>query len=214
MSNFKNLVVVNHPVIQDRLSFIRNKDTSSADFKQGLYEISLFLGYEVTKALPLSDLEVETPITTMVGAELKQGNPVIIPILRAGLGFTAGLETLLPRSSLGHIGVYRDEETKRPKEYLVKLPEIKNKQIIVADPMLATGHSAKYAIDLLVERGANPADICLMILVAAPEGVTVIEEAHPEVSIFTASLDERLNENAYIVPGLGDAGDRIFNTKQ
>ncbi len=210
--NFKNLHIVDHPVINDRLSYIRQKSTSSADFRCGIYEISLLLGFEATKNLPTKKISIETPVTNTEGQALAYGDPVIIPILRAGLGLSDGLQTLLPRASIGHIGVYRDEKTKRPKEYLVKLPDLANKKVILADPMLATGYSAKHAIDLLVERGVSPCDITLMILVAVPEGVSVIAEAYPEILIYTASLDDHLNEDAYIVPGLGDAGDRIFNT--
>ena len=209
---FKNLHILDHPVIQDRLSFIRAKSTSSADFRQGLHEIALFMGYEVTKSLPVKDIDVETPIQSMKGQALKHGFPVIVPILRAGLGLSQAMQELLPQSPMGHIGVYRDEETKRPKEYLVRLPDLANKKVIITDPMLATGYSAKHAIDIIADKGVRAEDIILMVLVAAPEGVEVIENAYPDVKVYTAALDVQLNEKAYIVPGLGDAGDRIFNT--
>lgn len=210
---FKTLNIIDHPIVQDRLSVIRDKDTSCADFKRILNDISVLMTYEVTRDLAMTTREVETPVTKMMAPVLAEPEPVIIPILRAGLGLSDGVKQVLTSAVYGHIGVYRDEETHRPVEYLVKLPkQITERDVILVDPMLATGYSAKFALDVLVREGVEPKNIKFMILVAAPEGVAVIEEHYPEVQMFTASLDEKLNEKAYIVPGLGDAGDRIFGT--
>lgn len=211
--NFKNLHIVDHPIVQDRLSTIRRKETSTCDFRRILREISLLMTYEATKNLPLTTQTIETPMTKMEAPVLAENEPVIIPILRAGLGLSDGVKDILTSAVFGHVGMARNEETHRPKEYLVKLPEeVKEGPVLVVDPMLATGYSAKYALDLLVERGVSPKQITLMVLVAAPEGVQVIEEAYPDIPVFTASLDDHLDENAYISPGLGDAGDRICGT--
>lgn len=211
---FENLHIVDHPIVQDRLSRMRQKETLHYDFKKYLHEISVLMAYEVTRDLALAPREIETPIQKMQTGFLAKAQPVIIPILRAGLGLSEGVGQVLPEAKTGHIGVYRDEETHRPKEYLIRLPDdIAGCDVIITDPMLATGYSAKYAMDILVDRGVVPSAMKLMILVAAPEGVRVIEEAYPEVAIYTAALDEKLNEDAYIVPGLGDAGDRIFGTE-
>ena len=172
------------------------------------------MGYELTRPLPLTTREIETPIQKMQAPVIEGKKPVIVPILRAGLGMAEGLEALMPAARIGHIGLYRDHETKEPVEYLVKLPNPEGRLFILVDPMLATGNSAKYALDVLIRHGADPKQIRFMALVAAPEGVQVLLEAHPQVPIFVAALDSHLNENAYIVPGLGDAGDRMFGTKQ
>lgn len=210
---FKTLNIIDHPIVQDRLSTIRNKETSCADFKRILNDISVLMTYEITKDLELTTKEIETPVTKMNAPVLANPEPVIIPILRAGLGLSDGVKQVLTSAVFGHIGVYRNEETHRPVEYLVKLPkQVKERDVILVDPMLATGYSAKFALDVLVREGVKPQNIKFMVLVAAPEGVKLIEKYYPDVRIFTASLDEKLNEKAYIVPGLGDAGDRIFGT--
>ena len=199
-------------MIQHKLSIMRQKETGSKDFRQLLTEIALLMGYEVTRDLPLSDIEIETPICKMTAKQVSGRKLAIIPILRAGLGMVDGLLTLIPVARVGHIGLYRDEETHKPVEYYCKLPEdINERLIIVTDPMLATGGSACDAISILKKRGCKK--IRLLCLVAAPEGVKAVQTAHPDVDIFVAAVDDHLNENAYIVPGLGDAGDRIFGTK-
>lgn len=203
------LHVINHPLIQHKLSIMRNKETGSKDFRELLKEISMLMGYEITRDLPLADIEIETPICKMTAKMIDGKKPVIVPILRAGLGMVDGLIALNPAVRIGHIGMYRDETTHMPVEYLCKLPEdIDKRLVIVADPMLATGGSATDAISLLKKRGCKR--IRLMCLVAVPEGINKVQQAHPDVDIYVAAVDERLNENAYIVPGLGDAGDRIF----
>lgn len=207
-----SLVVVNHPLIQHKLTIMRQTETGSKDFRQLLDEISLLLGYEVTRDLPVDDIQIKTPMCEMTGKALSGKKLAIVPILRAGLGMVNGLVDLIPAAKVGHIGLYRDHDTHQPVFYYCKLPEdIQNRIVIVCDPMLATGGSASDAIKMLKEKGCT--SVKLMCLVAAPEGVAKIEEDHPDVDIYVAALDERLNEDAYIVPGLGDAGDRIFGTK-
>jgi uracil phosphoribosyltransferase len=177
-------------------------------------EIAMLLGYEISRELPLEDVEIETPIIKTVQKTLSGKKLAIVPILRAGIGMVDGILSLVPAAKVGHIGMYRDEETLQPVEYLVKLPEdIDQRQIFVVDPMLATGGSAILAIDSLKKRGAGAANIKFVCLVAAPEGVKALQEAHPDIDVFTAALDEKLNDHGYIVPGLGDAGDRLFGTK-
>ncbi len=210
---FPNLYVADHPLILHKLSQMRDVACPKSLFAALLKEISLLMGYEVTKGLPMTTTEIETPLCPMDAPVIKGKKPVIVPILRAGLGMSDGLAELMPAARIGHIGLYRDEETKQPVEYLVRLPDPEGRIFILVDPMLATGHSAKYALDLLVRHGADPDQIRFMALVAAPEGVKVLQEAYPQVPIYTAALDSHLNENAYIVPGLGDAGDRLFGTK-
>lgn len=206
------LTIVNHPLIAHKLSLMRRTDTSTRDFRILLEEISLLMGYEVTRDLPLDPVEIQTPVCKTTGYELAGRAIGVIPILRAGLGMVNGILTLVPNAKVGHIGLYRDPETHMPVEYYCKLPQdATERQLIVVDPMLATGGSAAAAVQFLKDRGCK--DIKLMCLIAAPEGVKAMQEAHPDVDIFVASLDERLNEHAYIVPGLGDAGDRIFGTK-
>ncbi len=206
------LHVINHPMIQHKLTIMRKKETGPKDFRQLLNEIGLLMGYEVTRDLPLRDIEVETPICKTMGKEVNGRKMAIVPILRAGLGLVEGLQSLIPVAKVGHIGMYRDEETHQPVEYFCKLPEdIDDRLVIVTDPMLATGGSACDAIASLKKRGCT--NIRLMCLVGVPEGVERVQAEHPDVDIYLAALDERLNENAYIVPGLGDAGDRIFGTK-
>lgn len=205
------LHVIDHPLIVHKLSIMRDKDTGTKDFRQLLNEIALLMGYEITRDLPLEDYEIETPIQKMTARRIAGRNLSIIPILRAGLGMVDGLLELVPTAKVGHIGLYRDHETHKPVEYYCKLPsDIEERMVILVDPMLATGGSAVDALRMLKDKGCT--NIKFMCLVAAPEGVAAVKEAHPDVDIYTASLDERLNENAYIVPGLGDAGDRIFGT--
>ncbi len=205
------LHILNHPLITHKLTIMRQRETGSKDFRQLLGEIAMLMGYELTRDLPLEDVEIETPICTMT-AQLVSGRKLaIVPILRAGLGMVDGLLSLVPVAKVGHIGLYRDPETHTPVEYYCKLPtDIEERTVILVDPMLATGGSAVDALSMLKAKGCR--NIRFMCLVAAPEGVKAVQEAHPDVDIFTASLDERLNEHAYIVPGLGDAGDRIFGT--
>lgn len=204
--------VFDHPLISDKLSRMRRKETSSMDFRRQLTEISTLMGYEVFRDLKTKMVEVETPICTAEFPMLEDTPITIVPILRAGLGLVEGLQSLLPTARVGHIGMYRDEETKQPVEYYYKMPVgIEKGKVIVVDPMLATGGSAVDAISALKSRGCS--DIRLMNLVAAPQGVAAVQTAHPDVDIYVAAVDEGLNEDAYIVPGLGDAGDRIFGTK-
>ena len=206
------LHIINHPMIQHKLSIMRMKETGSKDFRTLLKEIALLMGYEVTRDLPLIDMEIETPICKMVAKRVSGRKLAIVPILRAGLGMVDGLLSLVPVAKVGHIGLYRDETTHTPVEYYCKLPEdISERLVIVTDPMLATGGSAVDAITMLKKRGCG--NIRLMCLVAVPEGIKKVQEAHPDVDIYVAAVDDHLNENAYIVPGLGDAGDRIFGTK-
>ena len=206
------LHVINHPMIQHKLTIMRNKETGSKDFRQLLNEISLLMGYEVLRDLPLEDIDIETPICKMTGKTISGRKLAIIPILRAGLGMVDGLHTLVPVAKVGHIGLYRNEETHKPVVYYCKLPEdIQKRLVIVTDPMLATGGSACDAISMLKERGCN--NIRLMCLVGVPEGIKKVQEEHPDVDIYVAAVDDHLNSAAYIVPGLGDAGDRIFGTK-
>lgn len=204
--------IIDHPMIQHKLTIMRKKETGSKDFRILLKEISLLMGYEITRDLPLSDVEIETPICTMIAKEVTGRKMAIVPILRAGLGMVEGLQTLVPVAKVGHIGLYRDEETHLPVVYYCKLPEdINQRLVIVTDPMLATGGSSCDALTMLKERGCT--NIRLMCLVAAPEGIAKVQKEHPDVNIYVASVDNYLNEDAYIVPGLGDAGDRIFGTK-
>ena len=204
--------VISHPLIQHKLSILRREDTSTKDFRELVNEIAMLMGYEVSRDLPLEEVEIQTPITKTVQKQLSGKKLAIVPILRAGIGMVDGFLSLVPAAKVGHIGMYRDEETLEPVEYLVKLPEdIDQRQIFVVDPMLATGGSAILAVDSLKKRGA--ANIKFVCLVAAPEGVKKLQDAHPDIDIYTASLDEKLNENGYIVPGLGDAGDGLFGTK-
>lgn len=210
---YPNLHVVDHPLVQHKLTHIRDKNCDKFSFRAYAREITQLLTYEASRDLPVFLKDVETPLATSKFPALKDEVPVIVPILRAGLGMSDGVETLLPSAPVGHIGLYRDEQTKKPVEYLVKLPPLQGRFVFMVDPMLATGHSSVKAADILIENGARAKDIRLMVLVAAPEGVEAFSKAHPEISIITAALDEKLNENAYIVPGLGDAGDRLFGTK-
>ena len=204
--------LIEHPLIQHKLTIMRDKNTPTKDFKELLDEISMLMGYEITRNLPLEDVEIETPICKTVQKRIAGKKMAIVPILRAGLGMVDGLLRLVPVARVGHIGLYRDPETHEPVEYYCKMPpELEERTVIIVDPMLATGGSASDAITMVKKRGAK--NIMLMCLVAAPEGVKKVQENHPDVDIYSAALDERLNEHAYIIPGLGDAGDRIFGTK-
>ena len=204
--------VMNHPLIQHKITLMRKKDTCTKDFKELLCEIAMLMGYEVTRDLPLTDVEVETPICKSTFKMLAGEDVGIVPILRAGLGMVEGLLSLVPTAKVGHIGLYRDPETLKPVEYYCKLPsDAEKRQLIVVDPMLATGGSAVAGIQFLKDRGCT--NIRMMCLIAAPEGVAEVQKHHPDVDLYIGALDEKLNDHGYIVPGLGDAGDRIFGTK-
>ena len=205
------LHIIDHPLVQHKLSIMRNKETSTIKFRDLLKEISMFMGYEVTRDFPLTYEEIETPLMRMNAPKISGKKVVIVPILRAGLGMVEGLLTLIPSARVGHIGMYRDEETCEPVFYYYKMPANKDRLVIVTDPMLATGGSACDAIRRLKNDGYT--NIRLMCLVASPQGVKAVTETHPDVDIYLASLDEGMNEKNYILPGLGDAGDRIFGTK-
>ncbi len=204
--------IIDHPLITHKLSIMRNKKTGSKDFRELLGEIAMLMGYELTRDLPLEDVTIETPITKMKAKMISGKKLAIVPILRAGLGMVDGLLELVPVAKVGHIGLYRDPDTHNPVEYYCKLPnDIEDRIVILVDPMLATGGSACDALAMLKKHGCR--NIRFMALVGAPEGVKRVQEEHPDVDIFIAALDEYLNDHAYIVPGLGDAGDRIFGTK-
>lgn len=206
------VIETSHPLIQHKLTLMRDKNTGSKDFRELLTEIAMLMGYEITKDIPLKDVEIETPIQKTSSKVVAGKKLAIIPILRAGLGMVDGLVSLMPAAKVGHVGLYRDPETLKPVEYYCKLPQdIGERDIIVVDPMLATGGSAVAAIDLLKSKGAK--SIKLANLVAAPEGIAEVQKYHDDVDIYVASVDERLNEHGYIIPGLGDAGDRLFGTK-
>ena len=205
------LHIIDHPLVQHKLSIMRKKETSTKMFRELLKEISFFMGYEITRDFQLTYEEIETPLAKMNAPKMSGKKVVIAPILRAGLGMVEGLTTLIPSARIGHIGMYRDEETCKPVFYYYKMPAGKDRMVIVTDPMLATGGSACDAITRLKQDGYK--NIRLMCLVAAPEGVKAVTQQHPDVDIYLASLDECLNERNYILPGLGDAGDRIFGTR-
>ena len=203
--------LIDHPLITHKLTIMRNKKTGSKDFRELLNEISMLMGYELTRDLPLQDVTIETPITKMTAKMVSGRKLAIVPILRAGLGMVDGIQSLVPVAKVGHIGLYRDPETHQPVEYYCKLPtDIQDRLVILVDPMLATGGSAVDALTMLKAKGCK--NIRFMCLVAAPEGVAKVLKAHPDVDIYGAALDDHLNEHSYIVPGLGDAGDRIFGT--
>ena len=205
------LHIVDHPLITHKLSIMRQKDTGSKDSRELLDEIAMLMGYELTRDLPLVEVDIETPLVPMKAQMVAGRKLAVVPILRAGLGMVDGLLRLVPVAKVGHIGLYRDPETHKPVEYYCKLPtDVQERLVILVDPMLATGGSAVDALTMLKARGCK--NIRFMCLVAAPEGVKAVQEVHPDVDIYTAALDDHLNEHAYIVPGLGDAGDRIFGT--
>ena len=205
------LHIINHPMVQHKLTIMRKKETGTREFRELLKEIGMLMGYEVTRDFPLVPVQIETPMQTMVAHEIAGKKVVVVPILRAGLGMVDGLLTLIPAANVGHIGMYRDETTHQPVFYYYKMPEGKDRMVILTDPMLATGGSACDAIRRLKQDGYT--NIRMMCLVAAPEGLKRVQSEFPEVDIYTASLDEKLNDDCYILPGLGDAGDRIFGTK-
>ena len=205
---------MNHPLIQHKLTIVREKECGTKVFREVVSEIAMLMAYEVTRDMPLEDIEIETPLVKTTQKTLSGKKVAIIPILRAGLGMVDGFLAMLPAAKVGHIGMYRDHETLEPVEYFVKLPtDIQERQLFIVDPMLATGGSAIAAIEALEKRGASPSAMKFICLVAAPEGVDALHAAYPDVDIYAASLDERLDENSYILPGLGDAGDRLFGTK-
>ena len=209
---YDHLTVVDHPLVQHKLTLMREKDASTAKFRQLLRELSQLLAYEVTFELELEDVEIETPLTKMMAPKLAGKKMALISILRAGNGLLDGILELIPGAKVGFVGLYRDPETLQPVQYYFKVPEdLRDRLVIVVDPMLATGNSSAAAVDLIKSAGAK--NIRFLCLLAAPEGVARMKEAHPDVPIVTASLDERLNDHGYIVPGLGDAGDRMFGTK-
>ena len=206
------VVVMDHPLIQHKIGIIRKKETGTKDFRQNISEIALLMCYEATRDLPLADVEIETPICKTTVKELKGKKLAVVPILRAGLGMVDGMLEMIPAAKVGHIGLYRDPVTVKPVEQYCKLPEdCAQREVFVVDPMLATGGSSVAAIQMLKDRGCK--NIHFMCIIAAPEGVKAMQEAHPDVDIYIGALDEKLNDHCYIVPGLGDAGDRIFGTK-
>ncbi|MCG3417930.1 uracil phosphoribosyltransferase [Oceanobacillus jordanicus] len=207
-----NVFVLDHPLIQHKLTYIRNKETGTKEFRELVDEVAMLMAFEITRNLPLQDKTIHTPVVEAQAKVLSGKKIGLIPILRAGLGMVDGVLKLIPAAKVGHVGLYRDPETFQPVEYYIKLPsDINERELIVIDPMLATGGSANDAIHSLKKRGAE--NIRLMCLIAAPEGVEMIKEEHPDVDIYLGALDEKLDEKGYIVPGLGDAGDRLFGTK-
>lgn len=206
------IVIMDHPLIQHKIGIIRKKDTSSKEFREMISEVAMLMCYEATRDLPLEPIEIETPISKMTARQLAGKKMAVVPILRAGLGMVEGMLAMIPAAKVGYIGLYRDPETLEPVEYYCKLPsDIARREVFVTDPMLATGGSATAAITMLKQKGAKK--IHFMCIIAAPEGVRKMQEEHPDVDMFIGALDERLNDHGYIVPGLGDAGDRIFGTK-
>ncbi len=213
LPEFPTLHILQHPLIQHKLTLMRDVNTSTRTFRELLKEIALLMGYEVTRTLPLTYEEIQTPLCKMTAPVIAGKKLAVVPILRAGIGMADGLLQLVPSARVGHIGLYRDPQTLKPVEYLVKLPPVDDRLFILVDPMLATGNSANAAVDALKKRGVSEDRIVFLALVAAPEGVRVFSEAHPKVPIYVATLDDHLDEHAYIIPGLGDAGDRLFGTK-
>jgi len=208
----ENIFICDHPLVKHKITILRDKATGTNEFRKVVEEIALMVGYEALRGLELTEVEVETPLEKAMCPTVAGKKPAIVPILRAGLGMVGGMLTLMPSAKVGHIGLYRDEETHEPHEYYCKLPSaIDERKIYVVDPMLATGGSAIAAIDFIKERGGK--DITFLCIIAAPEGLEKLSAAHPDVKIYVANLDRELNANAYICPGLGDAGDRIFGTK-
>ncbi len=212
MKDFKNVHILDHPLIRHKLAIIRNKDTDTKQFREIIKELATLLAYESFKEVPTTEIEVETPLEKTTQTVIKENSIAIVPILRAGLGMVDGILTLFPAAKVGHIGLYRNEETLEPQEYYCKLPVgIEDKTVMLVDPMLATGGSACDAIKLLKNRGCKT--IKLLSIIAAPQGVEKVATTHPDVEVYVSTLDRCLNENGYILPGLGDAGDRIFGTK-
>jgi uracil phosphoribosyltransferase len=213
LAEFPKLYLVDHPLVHHKLTLARTKEVGPLVFRQLLSEIAVLLGYEITKTLPTKTVAIETPLVPMNAKKIHEKSIVIVPVLRAGLGMADGLHTLIPTADIAHIGLYRDSKTKKPVEYLFKIPPINNQTFIVVDPMLATGNSASYAVSRLIKAGVPADKILFMALVVAPEGMRVFQKAHPSVPVFAAALDDHLNDHAYIIPGLGDAGDRLYGTK-
>lgn len=212
LNNMDNVFVLNHPLIQHKISLLRDENTGTSEFRKLIEEIAMLMGYEALSDLPMEDVEVKTPIETCMTPMVAGKKLAIVPILRAGLGMVSGIEALVPTAKIGHIGLYRDPVTHEPHEYYCKLPEpIEQRTIVVVDPMLATGGSAAEAVDFIKQHGGK--NIKFMCIIAAPEGVKRLQEAHPDIQIYIGHLDRCLNDHAYICPGLGDAGDRIFGTK-
>ena len=211
MNEDLKVTVIDHPLVQHKLTIMRQKETGSKDFRQLLREIAMLMGYEITRNFPLEDIEIETPVAPCTAKRIAGKKVGIVPILRAGLGMLDGMLELMPAARVGHIGLYRDPKTLKPVEYYCKLPpDVAERTLIVVDPMLATGGSSAAALTMLKEHDAK--SLILMCLVSAPEGIRVVNEAHPDVPVYVAAIDDHLNEQGYIVPGLGDAGDRIFGT--
>lgn len=211
--NKETLHVIDHPLVQHKIALLRDKNAGSKDFRELVNEITVFVAYEATRDLSLEEVTIETPITTCKQKMITGRKMAVVPILRAGLGMVEGILSLSPAAKVGHIGMYRDEETLEPHEYFFKMPsDIEERQVFVVDPMLATGGSAILAVEALMKRGVKAKDIKFLCIVSAPDGVEALQKAYPEIHIYTAALDEKLNENGYIVPGLGDAGDRLFGT--
>ena len=210
--NYENVTILDHPLIKHKISMLRDKNTGTNEFRTIIEEIAMLMGYEALRDLPTEDVTVETPIETCKTPMIAGRKMAVVPILRAGLGMVNGITTLVPSAKIGHIGLYRDPETLKPVEYYCKLPEdCAQREVFVVDPMLATGGSSVAAIQMLKDKGCK--NIHFMCIIAAPEGVKAMQEAHPDVDIYIGALDEKLNDHCYIVPGLGDAGDRIFGTK-
>lgn len=212
-ANWEQLFIVDHPLTKHKLSIMRDVQTGSKEFRELLYELTLLIAYEATYQLKTHEVAIETPIGKMTGEKIEDKDVAIVPILRAGLGMFEGVLTLLPNAAVGYIGLYRDPETHFPVEYYCKIPTVKEKDVFILDPMLATGNSASRAIQLVKKAGASSERIFFLSIIAAPEGIRTITGNHPDIKIYTASVDERLNEHDYIVPGLGDAGDRLYKTK-
>ena len=211
MSEELKVNVIDHPLIQHKLTLMRQKDTGTKDFRELLEEIAMLMAYEITRDFPLKEIEIETPVAKCKAKVLAGKKVGVVPILRAGLGMLNGVVNMIPAARVGHVGMYRDPKTLKPVEYYCKLPgDVEERTLIVVDPMLATGGSSAAALDLLKQKGAK--SMILMCLVAAPEGIRLVNEAHPDVPVYVAAIDDHLNDKGYIVPGLGDAGDRIFGT--
>jgi uracil phosphoribosyltransferase len=214
IDEFGSFFVLDHPLIQHKLSLMRDRRQASSTFRTLLREIAMLMGYEITRTLPLEQVQIETPVAPCDAPMLAGKKPVIVPVLRAGLGMADGLLDLMPSARVGHIGIYRDPATLMPVEYVVRLPgAASERDFFLVDPMLATGGSAAHGVDVLLRHGANPARIRYMALVAAPEGVRAFRARHPDIPVYVAALDSHLNDHGYIVPGLGDAGDRQFGTR-
>ena len=212
MSDYRQVHVVDHPLVQHKLSHLRDQKTGSKQFRELTEEVAMFLCYEATRDLPLEDIQIDTPLETMTARVIAGKNPAVLPILRAGLGMLNGVLSLMPSAKVGHIGLYRDHETLKPVTYYCKLPEdLHERTVLILDPMLATGGSASAAVDLVKKAGAQ--NIKFMCLLAAPEGIDALHKDHPDLPIYTAAIDAHLDEHAYIRPGLGDAGDRLFGTR-